>query len=292
MAGALAWSLFHGALSYTRVSRLAGSLLPKEICFMLKDKLDEIYESYNQREFVAPDPLQFLYDYPDVREREIAGLVAALLAYGRVAQILKAVSHVLQILGPCPRDYLINQDDGDIVHDFKDFKYRFTTGANLACLLLGVKDVLNRFGSLEACFFEGYCRDHDTVIPALSAFIKGIGARGDAGILVADPDKKSACKRNNLFLRWMVRKDSVDPGGWEKIPKSALVIPLDTHMFRVGTLLGFTSRKQANLLTALEITRGFREFSPHDPVRYDFCLTRFGIREEMSPEDLKIMLEK
>ena len=130
------------------------------------------------------------------------------------------------------------------------------------------------------------------MIPALSAFIKGIGARGDAGILVADPDKKSACKRSNLFLRWMVRKDSVDPGGWEKIPKSALVIPLDTHMFRVGTLLGFTSRKQANLLTALEITRGFRELSPEDPVRYDFCLTRFGIREEMSPEDLKIMLEK
>ncbi|MCP4116391.1 MAG: TIGR02757 family protein [Desulfobacteraceae bacterium] len=259
---------------------------------MLKKRLDDIYRRYNRRDYVAPDPLQFLYDYPGIGEREIAGLVAALLAYGRVAQILKAVSRVLEILGPSPRDYLLSRDEGDIIRDFKDFKYRFTTGAHLSTLLLGVRDVLNRFGSLEACFLQGYSPDHVTVIPALSVFIKEISARGETGILAADPDRKSACKRNNLFLRWMVRQDRIDPGGWEKIPGSALVVPLDTHMFRVGVLLGFTRRKQANLATALEITRGFRQLSPLDPVRYDFCLTRFGIREEMSPGDLEILLEK
>ncbi len=258
---------------------------------MLKNRLDAIYRRYNKREYVAPDPLQFLYDYPTVSEREIAGLVAALLAYGRVSQILKAVSRVLAVLGPSPRDYLLNQGEKDIVRDFENFKYRFTTGEHLSTLLLGVKDVLNRFGSLEACFLQGYSPDHGTVIPAMSAFVKEISARGETGILAADPDKKSACKRNNLFLRWMVRQDRIDPGGWENIPGAALVVPLDTHMFRVGTLLGFTRRKQANLKTALEITQGFRMLSPVDPVRYDFCLTRFGIREEMSPGDLKIMLE-
>jgi uncharacterized protein (TIGR02757 family) len=259
---------------------------------MLKNRLDVIYSRYNKREYVAPDPLQFLYNYPKVSEREIAGLVAALLAYGRVAQILKAVSQILAILGPSPRDYLLTRGEKDIVRDFADFKYRFTTGNHLSNLLLGVKDVLNRFGSLEACFLEGYSPDHGTVIPAMSAFVKEISARGESGILAADPIKKSACKRNNLFLRWMVRRDQIDPGGWEGIPGSALVVPLDTHMFRVGTLLGFTRRKQATLKTALEITQGFRMLSPVDPVRYDFCLTRFGIREEMSPGDLKIMLEK
>ncbi len=259
---------------------------------MLKNRLDAIYSRYNKREYVAPDPLQFLYNYPKVSEREIAGLVAALLAYGRVAQILKAVSQILAILGPSPREYLLTRGEKDIVRDFEDFKYRFTTGNHLSTLLLGVKDVLNRFGSLETCFLQGYSPDHGTVIPAMSAFVKEISARGETGILAADPDKKSACKRNNLFLRWMVRRDRIDPGGWDKVPGSALVVPLDTHMFRVGALLGFTCRKQANLKTALEITQGFRMLSPSDPVRYDFCLTRFGIREEMNPGDLKIMLEK
>ncbi len=256
----------------------------------LKQTLDLIHNQYNRRAYVAPDPLAFLYAYPRVRDREIAGLVAALLAYGRVAQILKAVARVLDLFGPSPHDYLLTRSAADIAHDLEGFKYRFTTAEQMACLLVGVKTVLQRFGSLEACFAEGISPGDETVIPALSRFVKQLCCQGGMGILAADPDKQSACKRNNLYLRWMVRKDRVDPGGWENVPCSALVIPLDTHMFRVGALLGFTRHKQANLKTALEITRGFRALAPHDPVRYDFCLTRFGIRQEMSPDDLKRML--
>jgi uncharacterized protein (TIGR02757 family) len=256
----------------------------------LKQRLDCIHGQYNRREYVAPDPLEFLYNYPQVRDREIAALVAALLAYGRVAQILKAVTRVLDLLGPSPHGYLLTRNEADIVHDLEGFKYRFTTGEQMACLLVGVKTVLQRFGSLESCFVEGFSPDDKTVMPALSLFIKQLSCRGSMGILAADPDKRSACKRNNLFLRWMVRKDRVDPGGWENVPCSALVVPLDTHMFRVGTLLGFTRQKQANLKTALEITQGFRTLAPHDPVRYDFCLTRFGIRKEMNPAELKMIL--
>jgi uncharacterized protein (TIGR02757 family) len=256
----------------------------------LKQRLDRIHGQYNRREYVVPDPLAFLYGYSQVRDREIVALVAALLAYGRVAQILKAVTRVLDLFGPSPHDYLLTRTEADIVHDLGGFKYRFTTDKQMACLLVGVKTVLQRFGSLEACFAEGLCPDHETVVPALSLFAKQLSCRGSMGILVADPDKGSACKRNNLFLRWMVRKDQVDPGGWDNVPCSALVVPLDTHMFRVGTLMGFTRQKQASLKAALEITRGFRTLVPHDPVRYDFCLTRFGIRREMSPDDLKMIL--
>ena len=95
------------------------------------------------------------------------------------------------------------------------------------------------------------------------------------------PEKGSACKRLNLFLRWMVRKDAVDPGGWDDIPRSMLIIPLDTHMFRVGKTLGLTSRNQAGLMAALDISAGFKQWSPDDPVKYDFALTRFGIRNDL-----------
>ncbi|MCP4693017.1 MAG: DUF2400 domain-containing protein, partial [Desulfobacterales bacterium] len=103
------------------------------------------------------------------------------------------------------------------------------------------------------------------------------------GHLVALPEKGSACKRMNLFLRWMVREDAVDPGGWEGVPASSLIIPLDTHMHRIGLGLNFTKRKQANMRTALEITEAFKALYPDDPVKFDFALTRLGIRDDLDP---------
>jgi len=118
--------------------------------------------------------------------------------------------------------------------------------------------------------------EDDTVIPALEGFAKAFFPSGSP-FLIPAPSKGSACKRLNLFLRWMVRQDEVDPGGWDLIPPSKLVVPLDTHMHRIGLLLSFTNRKQADLQTALEITDAFRKVAPHDPVKYDFVLTRLGI---------------
>ena len=93
-------------------------------------------------------------------------------------------------------------------------------------------------------------------------------------------------KRLNLFLRWMVRRDEVDPGGWDRVSPSQLMIPLDIHMHRISRKLGFTERKQADIRTVIEVTDAFRKISPEDPAKYDFVLTRFGIREEMDPNDL------
>ncbi|MFW6062129.1 MAG: DUF2400 family protein [Planctomycetota bacterium] len=101
-----------------------------------------------------------------------------------------------------------------------------------------------------------------------------------------DPSRGSACKRLLLWLRWMVRRDAVDPGDWRGVPASKLVIPLDVHMHRITRLLGFTRRKQANLATAMEVTAGFARLCPADPVRYDFALTRFGIHPDMEPDEL------
>jgi uncharacterized protein (TIGR02757 family) len=139
--------------------------------------------------------------------------------------------------------------------------------------------VIEACGSLHGAFQAQMQPDHDCVVPALDRFCRLIvdAAGTDLGHLLPLPNRGSACKRMNLFLRWMVRQDAVDPGGWEAVPVTGLVIPLDVHMHRVGRKLGFTERKQADMKTALEITEGFKQLVPEDPVRYDFALTRPGI---------------
>ncbi len=251
-----------------------------------KETLEKIYGKYNRRKYVHPDPLEFLYDYENVRDREIAALIASSLAYGRVRQILKSVSIVLKRMAPSPSVYLKKSGKLEIQKTFADFKHRFTTGGDVACLLVGMKSAIERHGSLEKCFLSGLKKEDQTVLEALSSFEKSLSCRASLN-LIPSAEKKSACKRLNLFLRWMVRKDAVDPGGWTKVPKSKLIIPLDTHMHRIARELGLTKRKQANLKTAIEVTNAFAAFAPDDPVRYDFVLTRFGIHDEIKKLSLK-----
>ncbi len=252
----------------------------------LKQKLDSIYLEYNKRKFVDPDPLLFLYNYPDKKDREIAGLIAASFAYGRVLQIMKTVNSVLEKMRPSPYEYVLERSGQGMAGDFKGFVYRFARQPHLTALLCGIKQVITRFGSLENCFYSGLSDSDETVLPGLACLSRYLDPDNRTGHLLADPVKKSACKRSHLFLRWMVRKDSVDPGGWDKVDAASLIIPLDRHMHRAGILLGFTDRKSADAKTALEITQGFRKIVPHDPVKYDFCLTRYGIRNELSIKDL------
>ena len=255
-----------------------------------KEKLDELYLSYNKRSYVDPDPLLFLYDYPDVRDREIAGLIAACLAYGRVEFIMKSVASVLEKLSPSPAAYILSRSEKDMAQDFKGFRYRYAGEAHMLSLLLGIRNVLNVFSSLEACVADGLSDKDKTLMPGLESLFRHLVKAGNPGHLLADPSKKSACKRSQLFLRWMVRKDEVDPGGWDSICASKLIVPLDTHMHKVGKILGFTLRKSADMKTALEITEGFRQVEKNDPVKYDFCLTRFGIRRDMEMEELRLMM--
>lgn len=260
------------------------------ICRMdmdIKQKLDDLYQEYNKREFVDPDPLLFLYDYPDKKDREIAGIIASSLAYGQVAQIMKAVSCVLEKLKPSPFVYLQTRSKKEMAYDFKGFVYRFAKQENLACFLWELHKVIKRFGSLEACFCHGMLKSENSVLGGLSFLYCQMEHSGKIGHLMADPEKNSACKRSHLFLRWMVRKDGVDPGGWNQVSPSGLMVPLDTHMHKIGTVLGFTKRKAADKKTAEEITNGFKKIIPEDPVKYDFCLTRFGIRASLDINQLE-----
>jgi uncharacterized protein (TIGR02757 family) len=247
--------------------------------------LDELRAKYNRREFVHPDPLEFLYAYEDLRDREVVGLIASSLAYGRVKCILRSVARVLERMDP-PARFLDEVSDAALFDTFRDFRHRVTSGETLSVMLLGAKRVISHYGTLGACFKAGLGEEDETVFPALARFVDELtlaAGRCPTHLLPA-PDKGGACKRLNLFLRWMVRCDEVDPGGWPDVPAAKLVIPLDTHMHAMGRRLGFTKRKQADRRTALEITSAFRSIAPDDPVRYDFALTRLGIRKDADLE--------
>ncbi len=251
-----------------------------------KDNLESLYERLNRREFVHPDPLEFLYDYPEKRDREIVGLIASALAYGRVTQILKAVSSVLKPMGSSPYYFLKKTSTRSFNQIYSGFKHRFTTGEEVAQLLCNIKKVIGNFGSLEECFSSGLKEKDRSIFTALCSFSKnlGLGKNGNYNSLVPSPELGSACKRLNLFLRWMVRSDDVDPGGWDGIPKSKLIVPIDTHMHKISIALGFTERKNADMRTAIEITNSFKTFCPKDPVRYDFAITRLGINGNLPKE--------
>lgn len=247
----------------------------------LKEELDRLYYYYNDRKFVHPDPLEFLYNYNSVNEREIVGLIASSLAYGRVTQILRSVSAILIKMVPSPLKFLEKSSQDVIYKTFSNFKHRFTTDIELSCLLVNIKNLMLKYGSLNDCFIAGLKKEDKNIIPAVLNFAKILNSSQNnrCNSLIPSPAGGSAFKRLNLYLRWMVRNDNVDPGGWQGISGSKLIIPLDIHMYRISKKLGFSKRKQADIKTALEVTDALKGFDKDDPVKYDFSLTRLGMNK-------------
>jgi uncharacterized protein (TIGR02757 family) len=246
---------------------------------MLGLALEELYGHYNHFEHIHPDPLEFVYLYDNKLDREISAFVASALAYGRVSQILKSVGFVLNKMGSSPSSFLIENSPAVIRNVFSSFKHRFTTGDVLSDLLVALGKLIGEYGSLESSFRAGFSSHHPNILPAVAELVKKLekACGRTMPMFLPSPDGGSACKRLNLFLRWMVRSDKVDPGIWRNIPTSHLIVPLDTHMHRIALAMGLTSRQQADIRCAIEITGAFRQICPDDPVRYDFALTRLGI---------------
>ena len=248
----------------------------------LFEMLERLYARYDDRRYVHPDPLEFLYRYDQADDREVVAILASTLAYGRVRQILRSVDNLLGRLTEHPALF-IRDASGEKLHKVcEGFCHRFHSAPDMSALLLGMKQILRKHGSLHRCFMAGHSGRHETVFPALRAFAGEISVVGGARtrLLLGDPARKGACKRWHLLLRWMVRKDKVDLGTWSAVHPRQLIVPLDTHMHRLSRILGLTARKGASLATAMEVTSGFASICPDDPVRYDFCLTRLGIRQD------------
>lgn len=263
--------------------------LADEACGGVELFLEHIYVELNQPCYIHPDPLEFLHEFGDPRDRELVGLIAASLAFGRVDQILKSVADVLGRLGPAPLDTLLSSNHRDLSELCSGFKYRYVGMPDLTDFLEGMRKVIVRHGSLYACLASHVKPTHRTLIEGAGGFVselRDLSGLPRKNYLLPDPALGSACKRLNLFFRWMVRHDAVDPGGWPEDLKPRLVVPLDTHMHRLSRNLGLTGRNAADLRTALEVTEGFRKICPEDPVKYDFALTRLGIRKGLGEAEI------
>ncbi|MFB0553803.1 MAG: TIGR02757 family protein [Phycisphaerae bacterium] len=255
---------------------------------IIKDVLEKLYRKYNHRDLIKPDPLQFVYRYDNPSDMEVAAFLAADLAYGRVEQIQKSLTNLFERMGDSPYAFIKGFGKAE-QKSLKGFKHRFTTDQDISDLLMLLKKVLNRYVGIEEFFIQG-CNPRDiNIVPSLSKFCNSLldmyAAEHNENIsrglkyLLVNPAKGSACKRLNLFLRWMVRDDDVDTGLWKSIEKTKLVVPVDVHMGRLCKILGLYNRKAVSLTTAVKITEGFAEIEPADPVKYDFALSRIGIVE-------------
>lgn len=253
-------------------------------------RLEDLYRHYDQR-FVDPDPLQFVRAQRTDADREVVGLVASSLAFGTVVQIKRSIAKVLDVLGPRPAEAVAGLDPGLAVERLRGFRHRWLEGRDVACLLSIVRQMRQSHGTIEAFFAEGLSREETDVGPALASFARralalhhcGLYGRGplprDAGVryFFPSPAQGSACKRLNLYLRWMVRQDGLDLGVWRRPDPSQLVLPLDAHTYAIARRVRLTRYRSPGWAMALDITRRLRRFDPQDPVKYDFALHRLGL---------------
>lgn len=251
--------------------------------------LDELHSRYHRLENLYPDPLVFARGYDDPEDGEVAGLIASSLAYGRVEQIVLALEFVFGRLGKRPRRTLLEATPEKLAGMFGGFYYRFNKGPDFVAYLWLLRQALERGGSLREIFAAGDEGDYRLALTRFCAFIMEGSPKPTLGVdalpdghptryLLTSPAGGSAAKRLCLFMRWMNRADELDPGYWQgQVEPSRLIVPLDTHVAKVGKALSMTTRKSADWKTAVEITAHLQRFYPKDPLKADFCLFRYGM---------------
>lgn len=251
----------------------------------LKDFLDQKVERYNQPAFIGPDPISIPHAYSLQQDIEITGFWASMLAWGQRVTIINKCNELFALMDNQPYDFILNHTDNDLKPLLK-FKHRTFNDIDTLYFIAFFKDFYQKHDSLEAAFLTGLRSGDEHIGNALIHFHGQFFALPDAPQRtrkhIATPSRKSACKRINMFLRWMVRQDKkgVDFGIWKKINPSQLICPCDLHVERVGRKLGLIQRKQMDWRTALELTENLRQFDANDPVKYDFALFGLGIEEK------------
>ena len=237
------------------------------------------------------DPVHLVRRYTDPADQEIAGFCAAGLAFGRVASVLSSVESLLSAMGPSPAAFVRQFDPRRSHRAIRILRHRWIGGHDLVALLVVLRHMVDTAGSIERFFLVGYRPDAEDIGSALDHFCTR--ARGvDLGRVYRDaatrhgvwyffprPSDGSACKRLNLYLRWMVRRDHIDFGTWSRVDRSKLVVPLDTHVIRVGQCLRLTSYRSPGWPMAQEITQALRRLDSDDPVKYDFSLCHVGMQD-------------
>ena len=254
----------------------------------LKTVLDQLYTSFNQPDS-ATDPIQIVRRFSRNEDREVVGFIAAALAFGRVSSVLQSIERVLAVIGPAPAAYVRRFDPRRDAPAFAGIVHRWTREADIVAMLWLLRQMLDRAGSVERFFLEGGDAGADDIAGALDSFSTRAMAldltaaygtvpkRPGVCYFFPRPSAGSACKRLNLFLRWMVRRDALDLGVWTGVSPAKLIVPLDTHVIRVGRCLRLTSYTSPGWRMARDITASLRALDPADPVKYDFAICHLGM---------------
>ena len=248
----------------------------------LKAFLDEKADLYNRSDFIPLDPISIPHLFSKKQDIEISGFIAATLAWGQRKTIINKCRELLGMMDFAPHDFMLNHQEDDL-KPFLRFKHRTFNDIDTLCFVDFFSKYYKTYHSLEDAFCIGLDPSPDIMEKLLSNFHELFFENPEypqrTRKHIATPKRKSACKRINMFLRWMVRKDDrgVDFGLWQRISPSQLVCPCDLHVDRVGRQLGLITRSQTDWRTAMELTENLRNLDPVDPVKYDFALFGLGV---------------
>lgn len=250
----------------------------------IKAFLDAKVEAYNQPGFIPNDPVSIPHEYTKKQDIEIAGFMAAVFAWGQRKTIINKSREFLLLMGNEPHQFVLHYTEKDL-NSFLDFKHRTFNSTDALYFLHFFRWFYKRHDSLEEAFTIGLGKEA-LMEKRLSHFFELFFSLPDHPIRtykhIPNPARKSACKRINMFLRWMVRQDDkgVDFGIWKRIKPSELICPCDLHVDRVARKLGLIKRKQTDWQTAVELTKNLKKLDYADPVKYDFALFGLGVEEK------------
>lgn len=251
----------------------------------LKAFLDRKAEEYNKPSFIKDDPVSIPHRFTKKQDIEIAAFFAAILAWGNRTTIINKSNELMKLMDDKPHEFCLNYSDNDLKR-LLHFKHRTFNATDILYFVTFFHHHYSKYNSLETAFTQNLKGADLSVENALRQFYTYFFSLEDAPARtrkhIATPDKKSTCKRLNMFLRWMVRKDKsgVDFGIWKRITPAQLICPIDVHVARVARRLGLVSRNQTDWLTALELTTQLKQLQPDDPVKYDFALFGLGVMEK------------
>lgn len=252
----------------------------------LKALLDEKYIHFNRPNFIPNDPVSIPHKFSKKEDIEISGFIASILAWGQRKTIITKCNELLNMMDNAPHEFISNFEPQDLI-PFENFKHRTFNGTDCLYFMESLRNIYENHNGLEGAFSEALNKNDASVENGLIHFRKTFFELEDFPTRttkhIASPLKKSACKRINMYLRWMVRKDDngVDFGIWNKIKMSQLVCPCDVHVERVARKLGLIQLPKPNWNMAIELTENLKNFDPKDPVKYDFSLFGLGVEGYM-----------
>lgn len=249
----------------------------------LKEFLEEKVAQYNQPDFIENDPIQIPHLFSRKQDVEIAGFFAATLAWGQRKTIISKCRQLMEMMDHAPYDFVLHHSQGDL-KPFLNFKHRTFNATDTLYFIHFFKHFYQQHTSLEEAFINSCSTDHDIgkgLINFHRLFVSLPEFPTRTRKHIATPERKSACKRINMYLRWMVRNDrqGVDFGIWQQLKPSQLICPCDVHVDRVARKLNLITRKPTDWHTALELTDNLRLLDAEDPVKYDFALFGLGLEK-------------